>query len=69
MGITRETVIDIAKLEGIPVLFEAITRSAFSADEALQALVRLLQFRSDGRIINNGSWPDNYIPKKIFRPS
>ena len=58
MGITRETVIDIAKLEGIPVLFEALSLGQlFSADEAFftGTASEVTPIREvDGRIINNG---------------
>ena len=58
MGITRETVIDIAKLEGIPVLFEALSLGQlFSADEAFftGTASEVTPIREvDGRIINDG---------------
>ena len=58
MGITRETVIDIAKFEGIPVLFEALSLGQlFSADEAFftGTASEVTPIREvDGRIINNG---------------
>ena len=58
MGITRETVIDIAKFEGIPVLFEALSLGQlFSADEAFftGTASEVTPIREvDGRIISNG---------------